>query len=271
VLDGASTLIAAQRPVLMIELVEAFNPGVGRAPQRALRRTVVQRLLLEGWPKAYRRIRRGARSGRSAAADPEYVANFFFIPREKTERVLTRRRLALLFPRSIASSSVRQPGRGTFTNTAMLPGGCWFFHIIMWAAGILSQVNTLLMHGSMRRFEHELVRGARLLQVREVRALDALLAHPHIARIEGEVVAVVPAQNTTMPPRFTTRHETGKVCSPGCSNTISTSRLPVISQIALPNWRAFLQPRVVFGRVDRGHLAMKSCGLIGLKPELNTC
>ena len=49
---------------------------------------------------------------------------------------------------------------------------------------------------------------------------------------------VVPAQNTTMPPRFTTRHDTGKVCSPGCSNTISTSRLPVTSQIALPNLRA---------------------------------
>src|SRR6185295_16151644 len=28
VLDGAPALIAAQRPVLMIELVEAFNPGV---------------------------------------------------------------------------------------------------------------------------------------------------------------------------------------------------------------------------------------------------
>src|SRR6476661_8642582 len=45
---------------------------------------------------------------------------------------------------------------------------------------------------------------------------------------------VVPAQNTTIPPRFATRHETGNVCSPGCSNTISTSRLPVMSQIALP-------------------------------------
>src|SRR6185503_11786934 len=50
----------------------------------------------------------------------------------------------------------------------------------------------------------------------------------------------VPAQNTTMPPRFTTRHETGKVASPGCSNTISTSRLPVIFQIALPKLRASL-------------------------------
>src|SRR5664279_609645 len=50
----------------------------------------------------------------------------------------------------------------------------------------------------------------------------------------------VPAQNTTMPPRFTTRHDTGKVDSPGCSNTMSTSRLPVMSQIALPNLRASL-------------------------------
>src|ERR1700726_2057296 len=48
----------------------------------------------------------------------------------------------------------------------------------------------------------------------------------------------VPAQNTTMPPRLTTRHDTGNVCSPGCSNTVSTSCLPVMSQIALPNLRA---------------------------------
>src|ERR1700743_1709858 len=42
-----------------------------------------------------------------------------------------------------------------------------------------------------------------------------------------------------MPPRFTTRHDTGNVDSPGCSNTMSTSLpLPVMSQIALPNLRA---------------------------------
>src|SRR5665213_101837 len=52
---------------------------------------------------------------------------------------------------------------------------------------------------------------------------------------------LVPAQNTTMPPRFTTRHDTGNVASPGCSNTMSTSLpLPVLSQIALPNLRASL-------------------------------
>src|SRR3954462_12659553 len=36
--------------------------------------------------------------------------------------------------------------------------------------------------------EHELVCGTCLLEMREVRALDALLPHPHIARIEGEVI-----------------------------------------------------------------------------------
>jgi hypothetical protein len=52
---------------------------------------------------------------------------------------------------------------------------------------------------------------------------------------------VVPAQMTTMPPRFTTKQDTGKVDSPGCSNTQSTfTPLPVISQIALPNFRASL-------------------------------
>src|SRR3974377_13467 len=41
-----------------------------------------------------------------------------------------------------------------------------------------------------------------------------------------------------MPPRLTTSQDTGKVASPGCSNTMSTSRLPVMSQIALPKRRA---------------------------------
>src|SRR6202162_1823806 len=50
----------------------------------------------------------------------------------------------------------------------------------------------------------------------------------------------VPAQNTTMPPRLATKHDTGNVASPGCSNTISMSRLPVMSQIALPKRRASL-------------------------------
>ena len=31
---------------------------------------------------------------------------------------------------STTSSKVRRPVRGVFTSTAMLPGLCWFFHII---------------------------------------------------------------------------------------------------------------------------------------------
>ena len=60
-----------------------------------------------------------------------------------------------------------------------------------------------------------------------------------------------------MPPRFTTKQETGKVCSPGCSKTKSTSLpLPVMSQIALPNSRHFLHVVVVAGDVvDVGQLA----------------
>src|SRR6478609_5954215 len=37
--------------------------------------------------------------------------------------------------------------------------------------------------------DHELVGLARLLEMGEMRALDALLMHPHIARVHGEVVA----------------------------------------------------------------------------------
>ena len=49
---------------------------------------------------------------------------------------------------SIASSSVRMPGRLACTSTAMFPGLCWFFHIFMCARGMSDQANTSLMHGS---------------------------------------------------------------------------------------------------------------------------
>src|SRR3989304_3201606 len=76
-----------------------------------------------------------------------------------------------------------------------------------------------------------------------------------------------------MPPRFTTRQETGKVCSPGCSNTMSTSRLPVMSQIALPKRRASLVQLLYSGVLTAGiwpqHL--KSLRLITpLGPRLST-
>src|SRR5579871_6838682 len=55
------------------------------------------------------------------------------------------------FDAAIASSKVRSPVFGAFTRTAMLLGLCWFFHILVWAAGIWSHGKTSDMQGSMRR------------------------------------------------------------------------------------------------------------------------
>src|SRR6056297_1008022 len=65
---------------------------------------------------------------------------------------------------------------------------------------------------------------------------------------------VVPAQITTMPPRLHTKVETGKVASPGCSNTMSTfTPLPVVSQIALPNLRTSANHSLYSGVPTLGH------------------
>src|SRR6516164_3542804 len=89
---------------------------------------------------------------------------------------------------SITSSNVRSPARGVLTSTAMLPGGCRLVRINSCACGILVQGNTSLMQGSMRRSSTNWLARS-LLEVGEMRALHALLPHPHIARVEGEVVA----------------------------------------------------------------------------------
>jgi len=71
--------------------------------------------------------------------------------------------------------------------------------------------------------------------MREIRAPGCLLAHPHIARIEGEVVSVVPAQNpTTMPPRFTTSMTRERLLARMLEHDIDVA-LAVICQIAVPN------------------------------------
>ena len=90
---------------------------------------------------------------------------------------------------SSASSRVRRPGRLAWTSTAMLPGLCWFFHILVWARGMSSQAKTSRHAGIDAALDHQLVGLARLQQVGEVAALDALLAHPDEAGVHGEVVA----------------------------------------------------------------------------------
>ena len=90
VLDGASVLIAAQRPVLMIELVEAFNPGV---VARLTERCAALSYNVYFSKKGLRPIAEfDAARDQDEALMPsrEYVANFFFVPAEKCERLLAR-------------------------------------------------------------------------------------------------------------------------------------------------------------------------------------
>jgi membrane protein len=91
--------------------------------------------------------------------------------------------------------------------------------------------------------DHELVGGGSLLQMREMRALNALLVHPHIARVEGQVEAG--GAGAEHDHAAALHHEAGQRegRSPGCSNTMSTSFLPVMSQIALPKLARLLQSR----------------------------
>jgi len=90
VLDGALALITAQRPVLMIELVEAFNPGViGRLAERyaALSYDI---FFLKGGLKPVAQFDAVRDQDDALLAMREYVANFFFIPKEKCDRILAQ-------------------------------------------------------------------------------------------------------------------------------------------------------------------------------------
>jgi FkbM family methyltransferase len=85
VLDGGAALITRERPALMIELVEAFNPGViARLNTRYAAISYAAFFLSRG------RLRP------VAAFDPardqvdggsEYIANFLFVPAERKERL----------------------------------------------------------------------------------------------------------------------------------------------------------------------------------------
>jgi FkbM family methyltransferase len=98
-LDGASALIAAQRPVLMLELNDMFNKGVvARVAAR------YAALSYRGFFLSHGKIRPIAAfdpvrdqdeallkfSRRKLPAGAEFINNFVFIPQEKCERVLAR-------------------------------------------------------------------------------------------------------------------------------------------------------------------------------------
>jgi FkbM family methyltransferase len=85
VLAGASSLIARERPALMIELIESFNPGVvARLSQRFAAASYDCLFLSQGTlkPVAEFDVARDQNvDGR------EYIVNFLFIPAEKRECV----------------------------------------------------------------------------------------------------------------------------------------------------------------------------------------
>ena len=97
VLDGASSLIATRRPLLMIELIESFNPGVvARLDKRYAALSYDCFFFSRG---ALRPIVEfdAARDQDltqfpALASDREFIANFFFIPAERKAGLLGRLR-----------------------------------------------------------------------------------------------------------------------------------------------------------------------------------
>lgn len=99
VLEGASDLIAAQRPVLMAELDEILNPG---SVDRFAANLVAQRYRgfflsrkklhpIESFePAVHQDQALLVYSRKSLPADREYINNFVFLPDEKSASILTQ-------------------------------------------------------------------------------------------------------------------------------------------------------------------------------------
>jgi FkbM family methyltransferase len=98
VLDGASALIAAQRPVLMIELNEDFNPGVvQRLAERYAALSYRAHFLshgtlhpIAGFDPARHQHPENLKPRHTLPRGAEYINNVLFVPKEKAERILAR-------------------------------------------------------------------------------------------------------------------------------------------------------------------------------------
>jgi FkbM family methyltransferase len=85
VLQGAAALIARERPILMIELIESFNPGsVLRLSERFARQSYDCFFLSQG---VLRPVAEFDAARHQDINGREYVANFLFVPTEKKERL----------------------------------------------------------------------------------------------------------------------------------------------------------------------------------------
>jgi len=95
VLDGASALIAAQRPVLMIELVEAFNPGVvARLTEHYAALNYRGLFLSQGslhpiaaFEPARHQNPDNLKPRHKLPRGAEFINNVLFVPDEKSERI----------------------------------------------------------------------------------------------------------------------------------------------------------------------------------------
>lgn len=100
VLDGASALIAAQRPVLMVELNEEFNPGVvKRLAARYAALNYRGLFLSQGklhpiseFDPARHQNRENLKPRHKLPRGAEFINNVLFVPEEKCDRVLARLR-----------------------------------------------------------------------------------------------------------------------------------------------------------------------------------
>jgi FkbM family methyltransferase len=97
VLDGARSLIATQRPVLMIELVESFNPGVvARLSERCAALSYDCVFCSDGRFRPVGEF--DAARDQDVTLLPKratgraFIANFFFVPAEKMGRMPSRLR-----------------------------------------------------------------------------------------------------------------------------------------------------------------------------------
>jgi FkbM family methyltransferase len=88
VLDGASALIVAQRPILMIELVEAFNPGaIARLSTRYAAMAYDAFFCAQGRLRPIGEFDAARDQDLAALPGRDFIVNLFFIPAEKNERV----------------------------------------------------------------------------------------------------------------------------------------------------------------------------------------
>jgi len=98
VLDGASALIAAQRPVLMVEMNEDFNPGaVQRLAARYAGLNYRSLFLSQGtlhpidtFDPVRHQNPNNLRPRRKLPPGVEYINNFVFVPEEKAARIPAR-------------------------------------------------------------------------------------------------------------------------------------------------------------------------------------